>query len=216
MKSEAPPQKMRMSRGRNRVVANRQQILTAAREIGVCDGWKAVTIRALADRLGYAAPVLYQHFRNKEDVLTQVAVEGLEELNRDLRREKTEPATAILLLARCYWNYMLEHRQMYRLMNGMDGVPVDGSVLRAAARQLCEITGAAISQWMAARGTEYTALEELTDTVWALLHGMASLYLDRAADFRVSQANQAVLQLLLGAAAAQKERMPVTGIDKKV
>ena len=193
-----------MSRGRKRVIADRQQILDAAREIGVQGGWKAVTIRALAERLGYAAPVLYEHFRNKEDVLTQLAVEGLEELNRELRKQvDTGPETVILVLSDRYWNYMLEQNQMYRLMNGMDGVPVDGTALGAAARGVCEVTGSAIGQWLAAQSRSATvntpALGELTDAVWALLHGMASLYLSRAARFDSSQARRAVLQLLLGA-----------------
>lgn len=204
MKPESAPAKTRMSRGRERLIADRQQILAAAREIGVQDGWKAVTIRALADRLGYAAPVLYQHFRNKEGVLTQLAVEGLEELNRELRREvDAAPETAILVLADRYWNYMVEQSQMYRLMNGMDGVPVDGMVLGAAARGVCEVTGSAIRQWLAAQNIrpsmfDASALDQLTDAVWALLHGMASLYLGRAARFDASQARRVVLQLLLG------------------
>lgn len=189
-----------MSRGKERVIADRQQVLAAAREIGVRDGWKAVTIRALADRLSYAAPVLYEHFRNKEDVLTQLAVDGLMELNHELRKEvETAPQTAILVLADRYWNYMLEHSQMYRLMNGMDGVPVDGSVLGAAAREICEATGEAINQWLAAHAVVAAPTDELTDAVWALLHGMASLYLGRAASFDASQARRAVRQLLLGA-----------------
>ena len=204
MKLESSPAKTRMSRGRKRVVADRQQILAAARVIGVQDGWKAVTIRALADHLGYAAPVLYEHFQNKEEVLTQLAVEGLKELHRELSREvDTGPETVIILLADRYWNYMVEQTQMYRLMNGMDGVPVDGVVLGAAARGVCEITERAVGLWLAAQTIQpgivnAPALDELADSIWALLHGMASLYLSRAARFDSRQARRAVLQLLLG------------------
>ena len=135
MERQSSSPKVRMSRGRKRVVADRQPILTAAREIGISDGWPAVTIRAVADRLAYAAPVIYEHFRNKEDLLTQIAAKGLEELNRELRKKvDSGPETVILVLADRYWNYMLEHSQMYRLMIGMDGVPVDGSALGAAAK----------------------------------------------------------------------------------
>ncbi len=194
-----------MSRGRKRVIADRKQILAAAREIGVQYGWKAVTIRALAEHLGYAAPVLYEHFRCKEDVLTKVAVEGLEEFNRELRKQvDTGPETVILVLADRYWNYMMEQNHMYRLMNGMDGVPVEGKVIGTAAREVCELTGRAIEYWLAAQTdgpgiVSATALDELTDAVWALLHGMASLYLGRAARFDSKQARRAVLQLMLGA-----------------
>jgi AcrR family transcriptional regulator len=58
-------------------VAGREQILAAARSIGVRKGWKAVTLRAVAQKLGYSSPLLYERFRDKkEDVLTQLAIEG--------------------------------------------------------------------------------------------------------------------------------------------
>ena len=200
MKVEIPSAKTRMSRGKRRVIVDRQQILAAAREIGERDGWKAVTIRALGLHLGYAAPVLYQHFRNKEDVLTQVAVEGLQELHSDLLRE-IDPGgeAAILVLAERYWDYMLAQSRMYRLMNGMDDAPVDGSVLAQAAQHICDETGKAVQLWFVAQGTQPVAkVNELADTIWALLHGMASLYLGRAANFTAHQAKIAVLHLLGG------------------
>ncbi len=66
---------------------------------------------------------------------------------------------------------------MYRLMNGMYGVPIEGKVIGAAAREVCELTGRAIEYWLAAQTVgsgmiNATALDELTDAVWALLHGM--------------------------------------------
>jgi AcrR family transcriptional regulator len=62
--------KTRMSRGRKCPVAGREQILAAARAIGVRQGWAAVTIRSVAHELGYTSPLLYEHFRDKEDLLT--------------------------------------------------------------------------------------------------------------------------------------------------
>ena len=208
MKIEIPPAKIRMSRGKQRIVVDRQQIMAAAREIGERDGWKAVTIRALGLHLGYAAPVLYEHFRNKEDVLTQVAVGGLQELRRELLRE-VDPGgeAAILVLAERYWNYMLEQTRMYRLMNGMDDAPVDGSVLAQAAQHICEATGKAVQLWFAAQGSESAKVYELADTIWALLHGMASLYLGRAANFTAHQAKTAVLHLLSGVLHQQQDQL---------
>ena len=54
--------KTRKSRGAIRPVAGRPEILAAARSIGIQKGWKAVTIRAVAQQLGYTSPLLYEHF----------------------------------------------------------------------------------------------------------------------------------------------------------
>jgi AcrR family transcriptional regulator len=53
----------RPARGKPRPVAGRTDILAAARSIGLRMGWKAVTIRAVAQQLGYTSPLLYEHFR---------------------------------------------------------------------------------------------------------------------------------------------------------
>jgi AcrR family transcriptional regulator len=37
----------------------------------------AVTIRSVAHELGYTSPLLYEHFRDKDDLLTRIAVEAI-------------------------------------------------------------------------------------------------------------------------------------------
>ena len=118
--------KTRKSRGTLRPVAGRTDILAAARSIGLRMGWKAVTIRAVAQQLGYTSPLLYEHFRDKEEILTELAIEGQLSLAKDLARDLPADAhAAILSMVERYWSFMLENKQLYRLMNGMDGVPID-------------------------------------------------------------------------------------------
>ena len=68
-------------------MAGREEILSAARAIGAREGWKAVTIRSVAQELGYASPLLYEHFRDKEDLLTQIAVDALGQLEARLTKK---------------------------------------------------------------------------------------------------------------------------------
>src|SRR5579859_516074 len=125
----------RRSRGAPRLVAGREEILAAARSIGVREGWKAVTIRAVARMLGYTAPLLYEHFRDKQEILTELVIEGHLSLARELPRELPhEHDVAILVLVQRYWSFMVEQPQIYRLMNGMDGVPIDREKVGSIAR----------------------------------------------------------------------------------
>src|SRR3569833_54782 len=118
--------KTRMNRGRRRRVAGRDQILSAARQIGVRQGWKAVTIRSVAHKLGYTSPLLYEHFRDKEDVLTQIAMEAIATLETRLTENlPADGVAAVSTMTERYWTFMLENTQLYRLINGMDGVPID-------------------------------------------------------------------------------------------
>jgi AcrR family transcriptional regulator len=78
-------------------------------------GWKAVTIRAVAQQLGYTSPLLYEHFQDKEEILTELAIEGQLSLAKDLAIYLPADAhTAILAMAERYWSFMLKNKQLYR------------------------------------------------------------------------------------------------------
>jgi AcrR family transcriptional regulator len=177
----------------------REQILAAARSIGVRMGWKAVTIRAVARRLGYTSPLLYEHFRDKEDILTQLAIEGQLCLAKELAKELPKaPDAAVLLMVERYWSFMLRNKQIYQLMNGMDGVPIDRKKVGSIALGSFEATKAVVRAWLIEENAEADRVDVLMDELWAVLHGMAALYLDRSAAFDLGRAQNCVAKLLLG------------------
>jgi AcrR family transcriptional regulator len=191
--------KTRRSRGALRPVAGREQILAAARSIGVRKGWKSVTIRAVAQRLGYTSPLLYEHFRDKLDILTQLAIEGQLCLANELAKELPKaPDAAVVLMVERYWSFMLRNKQIYRLMNGMDGVPIDRKKVGSIAQGSFEAAKAVVRAWLIRENGEGDAVDVLIDELWAVLHGMAALYLDRSAAFDLGRARDCVAKLLLG------------------
>jgi len=179
-------------------MAGREEILAAACAIGVREGWKAVTIRAVALKLGYASPLLYEHFRNKEDLLTQIAVDALKQLETKLTEEQaSDRRAAVVNMAKRYWTFMLEHTQLYRLMNGMDGVPIDKEVVGRSAQSLCKIVAEAVQPMLGKSAREGDG-QILADELWALLHGMAALCMDRVAPFDLARVTSAVLRMIRG------------------
>lgn len=198
--------KTRMSRGKRRPVAGRQEILSAARDIGVREGWKAVTIRSVAQELGYASPLLYEHFRDKEALLTQIAVDALGQL--EVRLAVTLPSdrrAAVVSMVERYWTFMLEHTQLYRLVNGMDGVPIDKTVVGRSAQSLCKVVAEAVRPLLGEDAGEADG-QILADELWALLHGMSALYMDRVAPFDLARVTNAVMTLIQGARMRQGAR----------
>jgi len=69
---------------------------------------------------------------------------------------------------------MLEHTQLYRLVNGVDGVPIDRSVVGQSAQSLCEVVANAVRPLFGEDGGEADG-QVLADELWALLHGMSAL-----------------------------------------
>jgi AcrR family transcriptional regulator len=195
-----------MSRGKKRPVAGRQEILAAASAIGVREGWKAVTIRSVAQKLGYASPLLYEHFRDKEELLTQIAVDALAQLEARLAEKlPSDRRAAVVNMVERYWTFMLEHTQLYRLVNGMDGVPIDKTVVSQSAQSLCKVVAKAVRPLLGENAGGADG-QILADELWALLHGMSALYMDRVGSFDLARVTDAVMTLIQGACMRQGAR----------
>jgi len=189
----------RLRSGKRRPVAGRGDILDAARAIGVRDGWGAVTIRAVANKLGYSSPLLYEHFHDKEHLLTEIAVEGLNQLHVFLAADPPKKSrTAVVVMMERYWAFVNENTQLYRLMNGMDGALIDNEKIGRAAQPLCMFLAGVVQPMLGKNATETDAML-LTYELWALLHGMAALYLDRSIPFDTERVVGAGLRLIAGA-----------------
>jgi AcrR family transcriptional regulator len=191
--------KTRKRRGAIRPVPGRAEILAAARSIGIRMGWKAVTIRAVAQQLGYTSPLLYEHFRDKQELLTELAIEGQAALAKEiLINLPADPFRAVLSMVERYWCFMLENKQLYRLMNGMDGAVIEKERATAVARRSFEAATAIVQTWLIAACGCDSGADLLLEDLWAVLHGMAILHLDRSAPFDVSRAKDCVSKLLIG------------------
>ena len=188
-----------MNRGRKRPVAGRGEIISAAQAIGVRNGWAAVTIRSVAQKLGYTSPLLYEHFRDKQDLLTQLAVDAIAMLEKELTADlPPDHVAAVAKMVERYWTFMLEHKQLYRLANGMDGVPIDRNVIGKSAQSLCTVIANTVRPLMGDKATQAEA-QMLADELWALLHGMASLCQNRFAPFDLARITNAAMRLIRGA-----------------
>lgn len=199
MSATAEARKTRLRGGKRRPVAGRRDILDAARAIGVRDGWGAVTIRAVAKKLGYSSPLLYEHFRDKEHLLTEIAVDGLNQLHVFLAADlpKASRPAAVAMMER-YWAFVIGNTQLYRLMNGMDGPLINNEEIYQSAQSMCHFIAGVVLPLLGKDATEADATV-LTYELWALLHGMAALYLDRSIPFDVERVVGAGLRLIAGA-----------------
>jgi hypothetical protein len=93
---------------------------------------------------------------------------------------------------------MIEHPQLYRLMNGMDGVPIDKTIVSRSAQSLCKLVADAVRPLLGESAGEADA-QVLADELWALLHGMSALYMDRVAPFDLPRVTNAASRLISGA-----------------
>lgn len=154
----------------------RARLLDAARAIAAEQGWNAVTIRGIADRLEYSAPILYQHFSGKEELLVELMMLGFTELAGQLdTAAKTVPPNRLTALAEAYWEFAFAAPELYQAMNGMDGVPFGTAETPRAAKDAFATLRNALQSIAQARGAELADPSGAADMIWAFLHGCVSL-----------------------------------------
>nr|WP_308800893.1 TetR/AcrR family transcriptional regulator [Streptomyces polyasparticus] len=145
----------------DRLTPRKREIVTEARALLEEHGAAALTMRALADRLGIKAPSLYKHFPDKAALELELIVLSLQETGEALEAA----ADSLPSLMKAYRAYALAHPHLYRL-NTERSLPrealPEGLEARAAA-PLLRVCGGDVDMARAA---------------WAFAHGMVILQLN--------------------------------------
>ena len=149
-----------------------QRIEEAARRIASAEGWNAVTIRRLAVEIEYSQPVIYSHFRNRDAIVSAVAVKGFGQIAKLLRAAKEVSVNDRLALenvATAYVDFALSQSALYEAM-----LVLSGELRFAQADAQAELRDAfeALASVVAPFCQE---VDTATETLWAALHGAAEL-----------------------------------------
>ena len=96
----------------------RRQIIDAARELFVSEGYENVSMRKIADKIEYSPTVIYLYFKDKADLLDSACQEtllGLLDTVELLKRDKNNPVEALRKSGKAYVEFGLEYPQDYKL-----------------------------------------------------------------------------------------------------
>jgi len=161
--------------------AVRQEILDAARELFIKDGYENVTMRKIAEKIEYSPTTIYLHFNDKADLVRFLCEEAFvklvdmfEKLGEDLR----DPLLALKRCGRAYVDFGLKYPNDYRvtfMMSLKPQTPEDylreDSMGMKAYGYLRKIVEECIRQGKF-KGAE---LESTTQSMWITVHGITSL-----------------------------------------
>lgn len=167
----------------------RTEIVRAAGELLDQEGTaQAVTLRAVARRIGISAPSIYAHFADRDEILLAVVQDAFEVLTSTLveARDGAEPDPLDRLQAVCkaYLQFALDSPQRYRVMFGgqwnAEQAAARSDKVAEAARSglglnafavLAELCGSLIEQRRSHPSDPHTTATAL----WVTLHGYAGL-----------------------------------------
>jgi len=96
----------------------RQKILEEATGIVYREGVERITMRALGEKLGYSPATIYLYFKNKDELLLEIALHGFERLaERQMPGfDEPDPRKALRKIVRAYVGFALENPALYGLM----------------------------------------------------------------------------------------------------
>lgn len=154
----------------------KESILEAARAIMLKEGWPAVSIRKIADVIGYSLPVVYNHFESKDAIMEDFIRHGfilLGDVALAAKAQSADPAQQLKLIANAYFEFALSHREYYQIMFGL-GVPnCDRAKEIAEIGRFGDIIIATVQQLQGGECSPQTILK--FHTFWSIVHGLSSI-----------------------------------------
>jgi AcrR family transcriptional regulator len=169
------PSATRRRRERERADA-RAAILAAARELAREDGWEAVTMRRLADRIEYSANFAYRYFSGRDDILLALVRDGFARLRESMATaaaapdaQQDTPAKAVRRAGHAYLDFALAEPDIYQVMYGLGGVHVPAADTFVEGQAVGDLLTALLTD----AGDPAAARHVLR--LWATAHGLVAL-----------------------------------------
>jgi AcrR family transcriptional regulator len=124
--------------------ARRRQLLGAAQEIFVAQGYHAAAMDDIADRAGVSKPVLYQHFPGKLELYLALLDESAEELVaivREALSSTTDNKQRVPATFRAFFDYVGTSGEAFRLVfeSDLSNEPAVRARLERAMRECAEM-----------------------------------------------------------------------------
>jgi AcrR family transcriptional regulator len=161
----------------------RRALIRAAVETIDRDGVDAMTLRAVGETLGVSRTAPYRHFKDKAALLAAVAAEGFRTLSAQLAEawdERGGGRPGFAAMGRAYVRFAIDHPSHYRVMFG-GFTPDERSELelRDAGAGAFQVLVDALADQQAAGTVRRDDLRQQASFVWASVHGIAMLAIDR-------------------------------------
>lgn len=175
-------------------------------------GAQNLSLRDLARAIGVSQAAPYRHFPDKNSLLAQLATQGYRELAQVMRAALAQTSTAgasgLQAAGVGYVQFAVSHPEQYRLMFGSYRIDKPRHAeLMTAANDAYSVLLEAIREGVNSGELRNELVEALTAAAWSIVHGLASLIIDKRLDPKagsdVTAIAQHVTQLLIDGLASR-------------
>lgn len=159
-------------------------ILDAARDLFATEGYEAVTMRKIAERIEYSPTAIYFHFKDKLSLLRELVDRDFASFAALLQRTAgiTDPIERLRQVGYAYVDFALDHPNHYRFLFMTPHpqlAPEESAIQKGNPDQdayafLRAIIAEAIAQGRFKPG--YQDPDQVSQIAWASAHGLVSLH----------------------------------------
>jgi AcrR family transcriptional regulator len=158
----------------------RQEILDAARDLFVREGFENVSMRKIAEKIEYSPTTIYLYFHDKSDLLDSIVEETFARLVKkqsSLDQSVGDPVERLEKGLRAYIEFGLKHPNHYKVTFMMPSAMTPDQCPRSremGQKAFANLRGM-LEECAAKKLIEIQDLESTAQCVWAMVHGLTSL-----------------------------------------
>ena len=159
----------------------REALISAAQQLVEEGGADKFSLADACRLAGVSTAAPYRHFRNREEILAEVAARGFDALHEKSAQavEAEGPGTteAIVAMGKAYVAFAVEQQRLFRLMFGQNPEVKEAEQVLGTGRCCFEWVIGQVALYCAKNGVEGDA-NEIAVRLWTFVHGAASLLID--------------------------------------
>ena len=162
----------------------RQEILDAARDLFVGEGYESVSMRKIADKVEYAPGTIYLYFKDKAEILETLCNQTFEKLHtrmEAIRRDPGDPVEGLRRGLRTYIQFGLDNPNHYIVTFVLAKQQADVHKRSGAtAGQACfDCLRETVRQCIEGGYINGGEVEETAQALWTAIHGVTSLLVSK-------------------------------------
>jgi AcrR family transcriptional regulator len=160
----------------------RREILDAASELFVQEGYQSVSMRKIADKIEYSPTTIYLYFRNKADLLATICDETFEQMiavHAKITAEANDPISGLRKGLRAYVDFGLAHPSHYVLTFmtpfASGDFPDDFAYEDSPGGRSFDVLREAVRECVERGAFRDVDVAVASQALWSVIHGLTSL-----------------------------------------
>ena len=156
----------------------RQEIMDAAREMFVAEGYQSVSMRKIADKINYSPTTIYLYFKDKSDLMNQICEQTFARLAQNIKaiqQLSDNPLEKLRSGMREYVHFGLKNPSQYEITFI---TPLPSSVEKDELTNgaiAFETMRSVVAECVSAKLLKSNDIELISQTMWAGIHGVTAV-----------------------------------------